>query len=295
MTRRRADGPVDDREELLAAHVTGGLDADEAAEIEALLAESPDARADADEIARLLAEVRAAEPRPAGEPDWGAMARAIQRACAEEGGVAPARADASPGWAERLSPARWLAARRAIRWPAGVVGAAAVAASILFLTRPSPTATTSPSSGTRAAVDPRSAADARASEPTAATAAEPSAAPSDPVDDDGDDGLAEVLALDPLGTALVTDDELADLERALDGDLAEARSFIGDLLADSPEDGAGADRAAAEGDAQELALDREPVDPFRAADPSALDRLADELDDQDLEALDRFLAEVHAG
>ena len=97
MTRRRGDGPADEREELLAAHVSGGLDDREAAEVDALLAESSDARPEADAIARLLAEVRAAEPRPADEPDWSSMASAIQRACAKEGN-APA---ATPGQVER--------------------------------------------------------------------------------------------------------------------------------------------------------------------------------------------------
>ena len=120
--------------------------------------------------------------------------------------------------------------------------------------------------------------------------------------DDGDEELADELAFDPLaspadpGADPAEGAALADLERVLGGDLAEADSFIADLLADSPEEGVGGTGRAAEADgAQELALDDDPVDPFRAADPSALDRLADELDDQDLEALDRFLAEVHAG
>jgi hypothetical protein len=297
---RRGDGPADDREELLAAHVSGGLDAGEAAEVEALLAESPDARAEADAIARLLAEVRAAEPRPVEEPDWGSVARAIQRACAEEGGEVPAEPASPgdrPGWAARLHPARWLAARRAIRWPVGVVGAAAVAAAILFLTRPSPTATTSPASPPGRAADARPAADARGSDPTATPAVEGPPAQRDAVED-GDGEPAEELAFDPLGSPsdAAESEALADLERALGGDLAEGSSFIADLLDDSSEEARDrADREAAEGGAQELALDDDPVDPFRAAGPSALDRLADELDDQDLEALDRFLAEVHAG
>ena len=300
MRRRRDGGHADEPEELLAAHVTGGLDAREAAEVEALLAESPEARAEADAIARLLAQVRAAEPRTADEPDWSSMASAIQRACAEEGGEAPAPSPVAagrPGWAERLHPARWLAARRSIRWPAGVVGAAAVAAAFLFLTRPSPTATTSLATE-RTGADARAAADARATDRATMPAVEASPDQSDDIDDGADD-----LAFDPLASPADRSadpgegDEMAGLERAFGGGLAEEDSFIADLLADSPEEGAGAtaDRAAAEDGAQELALDDDPVDPFRAADPSALDRLADELDDQDLEALDRFLAEVHAG
>jgi hypothetical protein len=72
-----------DPSELLAAHVTGGLDADEAARVEAHLADHPEARAELEAIADAIDQVRAAEPKPADEPDWDAMAAEIRRVCVE--------------------------------------------------------------------------------------------------------------------------------------------------------------------------------------------------------------------
>jgi anti-sigma factor RsiW len=66
-------------DELLAAYADGGLAPDEAAEVEALLAKSPEARAELEAIRRLLAEARSAEAR-SSEPDWDQMARSIHSA-----------------------------------------------------------------------------------------------------------------------------------------------------------------------------------------------------------------------
>jgi hypothetical protein len=100
-------------DELLAAYADGGLTADEAAEVEALLARSPEARAELEAIRRLLDEARRAED--AAEPDWDQMAREIHRAC-----------DTAPS------------ARRAwLRWPRPALAlgglAAAAAAAVLFI------------------------------------------------------------------------------------------------------------------------------------------------------------------
>ncbi|HTE50454.1 MAG TPA: hypothetical protein VK698_06250, partial [Kofleriaceae bacterium] len=118
--------------ELLAAHASGGLDPAEAAEVEAHVAAHPEARAELDAIARVLAEVRAAEPRPEREPDWDAMAGEIRRACFDQETSRRSRA----GRLAALLPARWRAAPFAARLGAAAAGAAVVALAIVALTRP---------------------------------------------------------------------------------------------------------------------------------------------------------------
>src|SRR5262245_50350989 len=102
--------------DLLAAYADGGLGGGEAAEVEALLAQSPEARAELEAIRRLLADARSAA-RSGVEPDWDAMAREIRRACEE----AP-----SPGLLRR--------ARAWFTTPKMVIGGAAAAACAVAIT-----------------------------------------------------------------------------------------------------------------------------------------------------------------
>lgn len=97
-------------DELLAAYADGALHGEEAKQVEDYLASNRDAAAELDELHRVLANVRAAEPRPTQEPNWAAMQRNIRLACDES---------ATPSWPGRL--------RQLLR-PRFVVGFAAVAA-----------------------------------------------------------------------------------------------------------------------------------------------------------------------
>jgi hypothetical protein len=225
MTKRASD--------LLAAYADGGLRPDEAAEVEALLARSPEARAELEAIRRLIAEARAAEPRES-EPDWDEMARSIHRAC-----------DAAP-------PARfaWLWRPRLV-----MIGAlaAAGAAAALFIAL----------GGDGGEVAPRT-----------AVAPAPEATPPaqvEPREEEPFPGLREP-EVDEL-----SDDELADLDGALETDDLGDEGFIADLL------------AAGSGDDGDGGLDVFDDDPLTA------DELADELPPDAIEKIDRFLAEVSAG
>jgi hypothetical protein len=277
-------------------------------------------RGDADAIARLLAEVRAVEPRPAEEPDWDAMARQIHGACAEQSSAAAhhapqsspvdAAVDAEPrrgaGRAGRLPAlrparwaARWRAAPTALRTSVGVVGAAAVAAIIVFLTRPD----ARPTAEGRGAAERTAGRSLRETPPSAGTADAPGdaapheidAALAEGAEDDGA-GEGSPADLGDLDGLAAIEDDLDDTTGELDRALATGAttSFIADLLA--ADDDAGPEPATSPtARSEDPDDDGAAIDPFETTDLSALDRMADELDDQDIEALDRFLAEVHAG
>ena len=179
--------------ELLAAYADGGLRPDEAADVEALLASSPDARAELEAIRRLLDDARGAGA-PEGEPDWDSLARAIHRACDE---APPSRF----AWLWR--PGRLVAI--------GGLAAAATAVVLVFALR-----------GDRDATEPRAAV------VSPATAASELPAPATTGDEESDDALPGLREpeVDELSA-----DELADLDDQLDnGDLGD-EGFIADLLA----------------------------------------------------------------
>lgn len=77
--------PHEDISELLAAYADGGLSGAERARVEAHLADDAEARAEVDALRRAINATRAAQPRPAAEPAWDEMARAIRAACEAEG------------------------------------------------------------------------------------------------------------------------------------------------------------------------------------------------------------------
>jgi anti-sigma factor RsiW len=193
-------------EELIAAYADGGLTPDEAAEVEALLAASPAARAELEAVRRLIAEARGAEDN-AAEPDWDAMAREIQRACDQ---APPPRF----GW---LRPRRMLAI--------GGLAAAATAA-VLFVAL-------GPVGDGGGAADRASRA---AGEPAPPVAVSPPAEPEDPTGEDALPALREP-EVDELSA-----DELAQLDDELArGDLGDD-GFIADLLTPGGEaDGDGFD------------------------------------------------------
>ncbi len=89
-------------------------------------------------------------------------------------------------------------------------------------------------------------------------------------------------------------DELDRLEHTLDGETPPEDAFVADLLAAGRIDGFldPTDRRDPYGDDE----DESPaIDPFQAPDYVPIDQLADELPDEAIEAIDRFLAEVQAG
>jgi hypothetical protein len=299
--------------ELLSAYAAGGLAPAEAARVEAYLADHPAAREELDEIARTLAAVRAAQPRPHGEPDWDAMAREIQRACTDE--------PAAPRW--QLWRRLW--ARRPVALAAA--GAVAVALVVVALSRgddPAPGSErtagadtrdrAAPSAGatderSRSSVAVRTSTDdgarveqgAREDGPTdeAARAADEAARAADPSAGEGADEVAVAAGTHPDLRAPVlgdlSSDELDRLEHTLDGDAAPEDAFVADLLAAGHLDGLPdlADRRALFGEADD---DESPsIDPFAAPDHVPIDQLADELPDEAIEAIDRFLAEARAG
>ena len=194
-------------EELIAAYADGGLTPNEAAEVEALLAASPEARAELEAVRRLIAEARGAEDS-AAEPDWDAMAREIQRAC------------------DQAPPPRfgWLRPRRML-----VIGglAAAATAAVLFV------ALGPVGDGGGGANRASRAAD----EPAAPVAVSPPAA--EPQDPPGDEALP---ALREPEVDELSADELAQLDDELaTGDLGDD-GFIADLLTPGGEaDGDGFD------------------------------------------------------
>lgn len=194
-------------DELLAAYADGGVSPAEAAEVEALLARSPEARAELEAIRRLLADARSAEAG-ASEPDWDEMARSIHRAV--DGAPAPRFA--------------WLWRPRALAI-GGLAVAAAAALLFLFL---------------RGGGEDESARQAIAPSATAAPTAAPAAeGSSDPlphlrepeVDELSSDELADLddeLAADDLGD----DGFIADLLAADDGGDDDDGGF--DPFADEP-------------------------------------------------------------
>jgi hypothetical protein len=286
--RDAADGGVSaashGADELLSAYAAGGLAPAEAARVEAYLADHPEARDELDEIARTLAAVRAAEPRPHGEPDWDAMAREIQRACIDEPGA--------PWW--QIWRRRWS------RRPAVLAAAGAVAVALAFvvLSRGDDAA---PDAGRSAAVDPRGRAAPAGGGHEDGARVESAAGDADAADGGAatsDDPTEEVAVADPDLRAPVlgdlSSDELDRLEDALDGEAAPEDAFVADLLAAGRIDGFqdATDRREID-DADD---DESPsIDPFRAPDYLPIDQLADELPDEAIEAIDRFLAEVQAG
>jgi hypothetical protein len=269
--------------QLLAAHAAGGLSPAEAAKVEAYLVAHPEARAELDEIGRLLDDVRAAQPRERdAEPDWNAMAREISAAC---DAAPPARSS----WWRRL-PARPVAL--------ATTGALAVVVAIAVLSRGDV-----PSRGNELS---RGDETTRPGRETAATAPSPEAAQPDRAaaanaadEVMADEALAELR--DPVLGDL-SGEELERLERDLDREAAPEDAFVGELLAAglseaAPEfNDAAAERTghAAESD---LAFDDDApaIDPFQPPDYLPIDEMADELPDEAIEAIDRFLAEAHAG
>ncbi|HUH02707.1 MAG TPA: hypothetical protein VML75_11995 [Kofleriaceae bacterium] len=75
--------------ELLAAYADGGLTGSERARVEAYLAADPQAQADVEALRAVINATRAVQPRPATEPAWDEMARAIRAACRDAGPVPP--------------------------------------------------------------------------------------------------------------------------------------------------------------------------------------------------------------
>jgi hypothetical protein len=255
--------------ELLAAHAAGGLTPAETAEVEAYLATHPDARAELDQIGRLLDDVRAAQPRDReSEPDWNAMAREIGAAC---DAAPPARS-----WWWRRLPARPVALATG--------GALAVVVAIAVLSR-----------GDQAT---RPAAETAATTAPPREAAPPDQAVETEADADMDAELAELR--DPVLGDL-SGEELERLERDLDREAADEDAFVGELLAAGlPEPAPESTDEVAErtGRAEsDLAFDDDApaIDPFQPPDYLPIDEMADELPDEAIEAIDRFLAEAHAG
>ncbi|HWM88180.1 MAG TPA: hypothetical protein VNO33_20140, partial [Kofleriaceae bacterium] len=206
-----------------------------------------------EEIERTLAEVRAAAPRPSGEPDWDAMAREIRRACDDQ----PV---ARRSW--------WRPALAA-----SLAGAAAIAILIGVTRDEAP--------GSRTEQAPRA---------TAPVPVQPRVdAVEDPVEDpDADELRAPVLA-DLSG------DELEQLEIALDDRDEPGDAFVADLLRADPV--ASPVAAMEPDDGREPADDDEApgIDPFQPPDYLPIDEMADQLPDDAIEAIDRYLAEVQAG
>ena len=122
----------------------------------------------------------------------------------------------------------------------------------------------------------------------------------DSSDDPGDDPADAVALAEPdpdLRAPVLGDlssDELERLEHTLDGEAAPEDAFVADLLAAGRIDGFAdpTDRR----ELHEADDDESPsIDPFQAPDYVPIDQLADELPDEAIEAIDRFLAEVQAG
>jgi len=213
-------------DELLAAYADGGLAPDEAAEVEALLAKSPEARAELEAIRRLLAQARSAEARTS-EPDWDQMARSIHSAAL----AAPA-----PRLAWLWRPRRVLAI--------GVLAAAAATA-VLFVVL-------------RGGGQPDRAARQAATAPVAPAATAPAESAADPLpalrepevdeldadeladlegelesDDLGDDGfIADLLAAGDLGD---DEDDEPDAFAVFDDDPLTADELADELPPDAIE------------------------------------------------------------
>ena len=270
-------------DELLSAYAVGALAPAEAARVEAYLAEHPEARDELDEIARTLAAVRAAEPRPHGEPDWDAMAREIQRACIDEPGA--------PWW--QIWRRRWS------RRPVVLATAGAVAVALAFVVLPRGD-DASPDGERSAAVDPGGRAAPAGGGHDDGVRAKSAAGDAGGAEDGAsrDDRTGQVAVADPDLRAPVlgdlSSDELDRLEDMLDGAAAPEDAFVADLLAAGRVDSFPvlADRR----ELHEADDDESPaIDPFQAPDYVPIDQLTDELPDEAIEAIDRFLAEVQAG
>lgn len=199
-----------DPSELFAAHVTGGLDPDEVARVEAHLADHPEARDELEAIADAIAQVRDARPKPTSEPDWDAMAAEIRRVCVEND---------RPRW--------WQLGRR---WAAAVSAAAiaGVIGVVIARTRTDPAPGLSPA---RVATVPTP--EAPMAEPTAPAVPDlhPRAADPGPSRDPLEiDGADDVPAIDPFGSAdylpvdLMADELPDEAIDAIDRLLAEVQA-----------------------------------------------------------------------
>ena len=196
-------------DELLAAYADGGLTPDEAAAVESLLAESPEARGELEAIRRLLAEARQSGPLDADEPDWDEMARAIHTAC-----------DAAPP--RRLA---WLwQPRRLIAIGALAASAASAIGFIALRHGDGGGGTAEPSAA--ALTEPR--ATAPAGQPPLTTTTE------------GDQEPDALPALREPEVDELSPTELAELDDELEADDLGDQGFIADLL-DPSAGGAGGD------------------------------------------------------
>jgi hypothetical protein len=274
-----------DPAELLAAHASGGLSPDEAAQVEAHLDEHPDARPELDAIAAAIAEVRAAEPRPADEPDWDGMAAEIQRACVE-------------------SDRRWWRLGR--RWTAAALGGLAVTGAILMFTRTSP-----PQPTAIRARDSLASGDAPVGPPPRTSVREPvsgasGGAPVGPLPAAPEPVLARTSPAAPMAARdaarIETPPDASPSGLALSDPASPGASGL--PLSDRTSPGASgsalADRrlpALEPGDVADLTEDDDPpaIDPFGSADYLPVDLMADELPDEAIDAIDRLLAQVQAG
>lgn len=125
-------------DEMLAAYADGALDPEERAQVERYLAAEPTADDEVEALQRVLGQVRAAEPRPAHEPDWAAMSRAIGAGI--DAPVVPLH--------RRIVRPRYLAPLVAV-----------AAAVVLFVTWPRATTTGTSATGTAPGADPIAAAE----------------------------------------------------------------------------------------------------------------------------------------
>jgi hypothetical protein len=302
MSATGRDGKRDAKmRELLAAHATGGLAPQEAAEVEAYLAAHPEARAELDDIAGALAALREAALRPSGEPDWDAMAAEIRRACAEHRPPPRGRLGRRLGAVRRALTlsggpgAGWRPARPAVFAATMAAGAALAIVVVFAISRPdrapvSPATGAAPiARGSAEDVDPRLEPDVDDAGDTLAD--DPDAEPDDVrAADQPYPELREPVLGDLSG------EELERLEHALAREERPADAFVADLLGASLDAPSADDRIAGATDDRDDDRDESPaIDPFQPPDYLSADDMADELPDEALDAIDRFLAEVQAG
>jgi hypothetical protein len=224
-----------DIRELLAGYADGGLSDEETARVDAYLDEHPETRDEVEALRALVAETRAAQPRPREEPAWDDMARAIRAAVD----------DSAPGPVGRVLA--WLRARPLVAGGA----AAALAAAVIAVSIAGGGGSTG--------------ADATLADADATLADADDTAP------DIEDDLALDLELPTLDEAWADGDIVFDLE---------------------PDEGfedmfAGADRV------PDLGLDHwddpAPTDDLAFPDAPVFDTVVDELDLDELEALETLL------
>ena len=253
------------------------------AQVEALLAAHPEARAELDAIARTLAAVRAAEPRPHGEPDWDAMAREIQRACIDE--PAP-RPGGSCGGGVGAATGR---AGRGRRGGGGAGVRRAVARRRRHAAKPSrprpwisATALHPPGGGHDDGARVESAAGDAGS-------ADDGASSDDPADEVA---VADPTCAHPCWAISAATSSIASSD-TLDGEAAPEDAFVADLLGRRPHGRrprtptiAPRDRRAHDDESRRRSI------PSRRPTTLPIDQLADELPDEAIDAIDRFLAEV---